>query len=242
MQLEGEKEWEIFEGKIPYAAEFPGFRANEITQEERERQKGKLAMTVKMQPGDMLYVPQGQYHRALASDKSLHLSLGARHYTGVDLINLMVPHLAQVPEFRMRLPHFDDKAEHEQHVKMLAEKLAKVMQDPSVSPTMRKFQRDKAFEQLRAFSLPDRRPVLQIRVLWRGFALERGGDGELAAKPLAGGAPVKVPREVAPLVDWAFARDHFLWADLRSNFPLEAEAALQQKLQTAMALKLMEPV
>lgn len=240
VQLEGEKVWEIFEGKIPYAAEFRGFRANEISQEERERQKGKLAMQVKMTPGDMLYVPQGQYHRALASDKSLHLSLGARHYTGVDLINLMLPHLAQVPEFRMRLPHFDDQADHQDHVKMLAEKLAKVLQDPSVSPTMRQFQREKAFERLRAFALPDRRPVVEFRVLWRGFRTERTGDGDLVARPVGGGADIRVPQEVAAVVDWAFKRDHFRWQDLRGGFPLEAEAALQTKLQRVVGLKLVE--
>ena len=243
VQVEGEKTWEIFEGRIPNAAEFAGFRANEIGFDERERQKGKLLMQVTLKPGDMLYVPQGQYHRALASDKSLHLSLGARHYTGVDLINLMVPHLAQVSDFRKRLPHFDDEAAHQAHTKMLAETLARVLQDPTVSPTMRRFQRDKAFERQQAFTLPDRQPVTEFRVLWQRYAVKPGPDDSLIMRPKAGKKQdIAVPSDLHDLVVWVLRHDRFFLGDATTAFAGHAPAALQQKLKALVDLGLIETI
>lgn len=244
IQLEGEKTWQIFDGRFPNAAEIPGYRPNEIPQAEREKQKGKVLMEVTLTPGDMLYVPQGQYHCALASDKSLHLSLGARHYVGADLINLMVPFLAQIPEFRTRMPHFDDEAAHQAHCRKLGEILVKAMQDPQVSPNMRNYQREKAFERHRTFTLPNRQPVQTFRVRWTGRKLQMGGAG-LAVAPVDGngtGKPTPLPAEVTAQVQWMFKRDLFTWTEYRTAFPMEADAALKTKLQTLQKLRLVELV
>jgi ribosomal protein L16 Arg81 hydroxylase len=47
-----------------------------------------------MKPGDVLYLPRGQYHEALASsDASLHLSFGIGQPTGIDVISRLLKSL-----------------------------------------------------------------------------------------------------------------------------------------------------
>ena len=72
VQIEGDKVWRIYENRADSPVEaLEGADAQAII----DQAKGPVAMTVRMQPGDLLYIPRGYFHDALAqSDVSLHLT------------------------------------------------------------------------------------------------------------------------------------------------------------------------
>ena len=64
VQVEGEKTWNLWEGRADWPLAHPVFRNQ--PQAQHEQAKGRLRERVLMQPGDLLYLPRGWYHDALA--------------------------------------------------------------------------------------------------------------------------------------------------------------------------------
>jgi ribosomal protein L16 Arg81 hydroxylase len=61
-----------------------------------------------LKPGDILYLPRGQYHDALATGAaSVHLAVGATEPIGIDLLSLLFEDAVGDPAFRRRLPAAD---------------------------------------------------------------------------------------------------------------------------------------
>lgn len=61
--------------------------------------------TLRLGPGDLLYLPRGLFHRATASEgTSVHLSFGIRRPTGLDFIDLVMQRLIRETETREYAP------------------------------------------------------------------------------------------------------------------------------------------
>src|SRR3546814_5312450 len=83
LHIEGSKTWRLYEGRANNPLDVPGYNWESLSPEQRERTRGKLQQEVAMQPGDLLYIPRGQYHDALASSEAcLHLSFGITQQIG----------------------------------------------------------------------------------------------------------------------------------------------------------------
>src|SRR3712207_3063401 len=63
VQVEGEKTWNVWEGRAEWPIAHPAFRS--LGQAHHEQAKGRLRAQVLMKPGDLLYLPRGWYHDAL---------------------------------------------------------------------------------------------------------------------------------------------------------------------------------
>ena len=88
LHIAGSKVWRVYEGVAEHPVDMPGYNWSSLTPAERSSTRGSLAMEIEMTPGDLLYLPRGQYHEALASsDASLHLSFGANRATGLDFVS-----------------------------------------------------------------------------------------------------------------------------------------------------------
>jgi hypothetical protein len=62
--------------------------------------------------GDVLYMPRGWWHVARPRDElSLHLTVGLRHRTGVDLLGWVVDQIKSNVDARMDVPHWKDEDE-----------------------------------------------------------------------------------------------------------------------------------
>lgn len=106
VQCQGEKTWRIYANRAdrPMAGPLDG------DQMAIERTKGNTLMEVCMRPGDVLYIPRGFYHDALAqSEPSLHLTFGVQPLYGVGLLDLIKDAAAEMPEMRSYLPDASDK-------------------------------------------------------------------------------------------------------------------------------------
>ncbi len=83
--FEGEKVWNIYENIEDSPINHPVFK---ISSEERTKRAGKLIDQVTLKPGDLLYIPRGQYHDALASKNgAIHVAFGLTYFKPIDLMS-----------------------------------------------------------------------------------------------------------------------------------------------------------
>jgi ribosomal protein L16 Arg81 hydroxylase len=99
LQIEGTKEWRFYDTPVELPLHTQGFNPDEITiGEETDR--------FVLEPGDMLYVPRGLAHDAIATDKtSLHITTGLMLRSWADVVAEAVNALAHADvDFRRALP------------------------------------------------------------------------------------------------------------------------------------------
>ena len=106
-----------------------------VPQAEYDRMKGALDREVTTTPGDVLYLPRGQFHDALAMDgDSLHITFSVQVPMGLNLVQDMVLRLIDETDFRADLPRPDGPggdAALQAHVDQLAAKVADLYSGPS---------------------------------------------------------------------------------------------------------------
>ena len=87
IHFEGEKVWNIYENIEKNPINHPIFK---YSAEERVSKAGKLIDQVTLKPGDLLYLPRGQYHDALASKNgAIHIAFGLTYFKPIDLLSLL---------------------------------------------------------------------------------------------------------------------------------------------------------
>jgi hypothetical protein len=99
LQCEGTKTWNIYESDLELPLRSQAFDPKTFV-------AGKLLETIELRPGDMLYVPRGVVHDAIATDTvSLHITSGLM---GKRWIELLIEAVAEQgladPAFRKYLP------------------------------------------------------------------------------------------------------------------------------------------
>lgn len=99
LQVSGYKEWWVFQETVPSALFFQKTHGTEAPPEE------SCYLHCKLGPGDVLYVPQGHWHYAIARDEpSVHLTLAVFVKTGIDFMKWLADELTDYEEFRKTLP------------------------------------------------------------------------------------------------------------------------------------------
>ena len=87
IHFEGEKIWNIYENIDIAPINHPMFK---YSAEERIERAGKLIDQIVLKPGDLLYLPRGQYHDALASKSgAVHIAFGLTYFKPIDLLSLI---------------------------------------------------------------------------------------------------------------------------------------------------------
>ena len=85
IHFEGEKIWNIYENIEKNPVNHGVFS---FSTEERIRKAGKLVEQVTLKPGDLLYIPRGQFHDALASKNgAIHVAFGLTYFKPLDLMS-----------------------------------------------------------------------------------------------------------------------------------------------------------
>jgi len=96
IQTEGKKKWYVYEPTTPkYPLEVqPNIR--------KDIPKDKPYLECELEKNDVLYIPRGHWHHAVAVTPSIHLSLGPEARTGIDLLNWLKNQLMETDEFFRR--------------------------------------------------------------------------------------------------------------------------------------------
>ena len=173
-------------------------------------------MTVDMEPGDLLYIPRGYYHDALAStESSLHLTFAVAPLDGRILFRLLEEMAVRDPEFRDHLPDYRDAGGGalRRKLELLARKAGELLGSELMATEVEARQRALA---IRASTVdPTRRPALDqfvrtatpAQVIWslEGASL-RHGRGEERIGVLAQAA------------EWAIQQSTFTTLQLSARF------------------------
>uniref|UniRef100_A0A832M247 Transcription factor jumonji jmjC domain-containing protein n=1 Tax=Oscillatoriales cyanobacterium SpSt-402 TaxID=2282168 RepID=A0A832M247_9CYAN len=129
LQIEGEKNWFVFRDTVPYP--LPQTQSAEQLPPD---EPPYLQCT--LNPGDVLYIPRGHWHYAIAGDyPSLHLTLGIHGQTGVDWLAWLIGELQTQPEWRQNLPLLQQGSSDsmQQQLEILRQQLNEYLQKPDVS-------------------------------------------------------------------------------------------------------------
>jgi hypothetical protein len=214
IQTEGEKVWRLYAYRAddpvdapPHADPRAFFAAT----------RGPLMQEVRMRPGDVLYLPRGWYHDALATEgASLHLTLSVTPLYGRILFSLLEQAAMQDPAFRAWLPpaNAEGGAALSGHLSGLMKRLGEIALSPF-------FHNEIAMAQARLvprpadYALPERKTL----ILYRPTGLI--------------GPRVTGPAAVA--MDWALSQPRFAIQDLIATFDFVREGELRDAVAAAEA-------
>ncbi len=140
VQTEGEKMWRVYEARAdaPVSPLPPGDEVEKWLTASR----GRLLFEAHMKPGDILYLPRGQYHDALTgSQASLHVTFGVSPATGLGLFKLLESAVTRESEFRAYLPDARAGAELRERLAKLAERIKAVVTSPAFAIDVMNHQR-----------------------------------------------------------------------------------------------------
>lgn len=211
-QAEGEKLWHVYEARAdnPIHPVPPGDEAEKWLVESR----GKLLFEVVMRPGDVLYLPRGQYHDAITgAGASLHVTYWVKPATGLSVFKLLETALSSESDFRAYLPDANDAAALRERLALLARHMARLLGSPSFALDVKNLQRGFAGSPA-AFELPaQKRPQFYATAKW-GRVIRRPDD----FVAVVGDAEIPVGATY-PAVAWLFARRSFSFEELLAQHP-----------------------
>jgi ribosomal protein L16 Arg81 hydroxylase len=223
VQAEGEKTWKVWESRAdaPVNPVPPGDEWEKWLTESR----GKLLFDAHMKPGDILYLPRGQYHDALTGDAaSLHVTFGVAPANGLALFKLLETALARESGFRAYLPDARAALELRERLSKLADRVHAVMTSPAFAVDVLNHQRELA-RPLAAYELPAQRPSAWYSVAKRAQVLRR--DAGYAAAFDGGEIPLGT---TYPTVEWILKQRMFSVEDALARQAGTDRAALADDL------------
>jgi lysine-specific demethylase/histidyl-hydroxylase NO66 len=224
VQVEGEKTWHVYESRAdaPVNPVPPGDEWEKWLTETR----GKLLFEAAMKPGDVLYLPRGQYHDALTGDRaSLHVTFGVSPATGLALFKLLENALGREREFRAYLPDARDEAALRERLAKLGDRVRAVMASPAFAVDVLNHQRELGRPPA-GYGLPARHPPAWYSVARRTQLLRR--DAGFAVAFEGGEIPVGA---TYPTVEWLLKQRMFSVDDALARQPGVDRAALAADLE-----------
>ena len=126
LHVAGEKVWRIYEGRLENPIANDAFK--NVDEGFNAANRGELLEEITLRPGDVLYIPRGQYHDALASSEGcIHLSFGVTHVIGIDIMTMLFEHAIADPAIRSNIPlKGSDPAEQRAWVEGLVDRVAEI--------------------------------------------------------------------------------------------------------------------
>lgn len=224
VQAEGEKTWRVYESRAdaPVNPVPPGDEWEKWLTETR----GKILFEAHMKPGDLLYLPRGQYHDALTGDAaSLHVSFGVQPATGLALFRLLENALTRESDFRAYLPDAREAGALGERLAKLADRVRAVMASPAFAIDVANHQRELSRPPA-DYGLPARRPPAWYSVARRAQLLRR--DAGFAVAWDGGEIPVGA---TYPTIEWALRQRMFSVEDALARQPGIDRAVLAADLE-----------
>ncbi len=243
VHVEGTKTWYVYEGRSAVPISHPMFKTSKA---EDEQAKERLLMEVKMEPGDLLYLPRGQYHDALADEGgAMHVAFGVTYPNGLDVLSLVQERAVAEALFRTDLP----RPRGPDAARLMAERLAelaegfnRLLADPATATQIQAMQM--GFHHPRnSYNLPEllhEQAAVRYRVNARGIRLVQQG-GRFGLVREGSRAATEVPADVSAMVGWVLERPEFSAAELAAAFPERRGAAIDRLLHDLGAMRLLGP-
>ncbi|WP_282605888.1 cupin domain-containing protein [Pelagibius sp. Alg239-R121] len=233
LQIVGEKRWRVYEGRAENPIEHPAFM--NVPQAEYDRMKGAVAEELVMRPGDLLYLPRGQFHDALASsDVSVHVTFSCSEPIGLEWLTKLWELAVKDPVFRADLPQCNDREGEERlrrHLDQLSERFQEIARGDE--GMQRAVALRNGFTVRRpGFSLPNFEPRQSFQVLRQDLRVVRRGKEWVA---VAEDYKVSQSPEDGPLLGWMAEQGRFDKTALAAAFPQVTDSVLEGLLERLCA-------
>jgi hypothetical protein len=163
IQTEGEKVWKLYANRAENPVSLPDDA--DLARRMMKEQRGALIQEVHMRPGDVLYLPRGWYHDALATEgASLHVTFSVMPLYGGILFRLLEPAALQDPAFRAWLaPAWQDNgATLAKQLAELGRRLQRLTELPEFVNEVAMTQ-EQIVERPAPYALPDRITLTRYR-------------------------------------------------------------------------------
>ncbi|OYY89737.1 MAG: cupin [Sphingomonas sp. 28-66-16] len=215
VQCYGEKRWRLYRNRAENPTMQPS--GGEEAQRIIDQARGAVAMEVTMRPGDLLYIPRGVYHDAIASsDQSLHVTFSALPHTGQIVLKLIEELAIADPEFRAYLAdgRSGDAVALGEQLKALGARLAAIVGGDGMRDSVVDSQRALVGHRKR-LSLPAR-PRLE-------YVARTERPAEIQAGPAGGFLVTQHARHplgtALAAAEWALSRPAFSTQELAARYP-----------------------
>jgi hypothetical protein len=169
VQTGGTKVWNLYGGRADNPVEH--LPDDAATRRWFEQSRGKLMQQVTMQAGDVLYLPRGWYHDALATDgPSLHVTFAITPLHGRTLLALLNIEAMKDPAYRAFAPPAQDDggAALAAYLAEYGQILARIAASTAFAEEVTRSQ-TRMTPRPPAFTLPERKPVTLFRTTGRAF-------------------------------------------------------------------------
>jgi len=132
VHIAGEKRWNIYQRHFESPVLHPKFKS--LDQAFHEQHKGPVSQVVDMEPGDLLYIPRGYYHDAMASSTgTIHIAVSALPLLGLDILTALFERGLMDPVARGSIPNpaLQGEAAFEAYLDKLVERVGEFFAEPS---------------------------------------------------------------------------------------------------------------
>ena len=139
LHCEGEKVWNIYENFEQDPINHPIFK-NSL--DERTKKSGKIIDQVLLKPGDLLYLPRGQFHDALASKNgAIHVAFGITYMKPLDLFQFYWENYIVNEYFRSDVKELNSISDVEELHGKIVNELNKIINNKELyEPSLKFFQ------------------------------------------------------------------------------------------------------
>jgi ribosomal protein L16 Arg81 hydroxylase len=224
----GEKTWMVFEGRAQDPIAHALFK--DLPAEHHETAKGKLWKEVRLKPGDLLYLPRGQYHYALADEGACaHIAVGATYPIGLDAITHLFERMVAEPAARANFPR-GGRAELAARLAEIGERAKALLSDEATLNAMAAFQAGFRYPR-ETYNLPEDTEPKEKR-----YSLKVGGlklvehAGRVGLTREGTRQAVEIPAPLKSLMAWVLERKSFSRGEIGAAFPGESLATIESFL------------
>jgi len=212
IHFEGEKVWNIYENIETNPINDPVFK---YTADERIKRAGKLIDQVTLRPGDLLYLPRGQYHDALASQNgAIHIAFGLTYFKPIDLLSLLWEKIV-LNEY-MREDFKDDLTESEisNHLKRMSTELSGIINQKENVILANNSIKNWPYK-LNRYSLKELMSKGKEYKVNKAIRIEKSGNDTLLSN---GVSKVSIPSEFVQIVKFVLKYDQVFHEEIMNNF------------------------
>jgi hypothetical protein len=238
IHVAGEKLWHIYETRMDDPIAHPKFKS--FGQDWHDKNRGAVARQVLMRPGDLLYIPRGLYHDAMAtSDGTIHIAFGVTHVIGLDVVDMIKAVMVDDVLFRRNMPRPDEaEAAVAAWLGTLGDRIGALLHGPEAARGMIEYQEKYRYPR-GGIALPVETVGRKFRLIAKGLSVAQQGDKWL----LAGGkGAVPIPPGQELTVAWIVDRPEFSEDQLAQEFPNQDRAGLGGLLDALSNMKVIAPV
>ena len=137
LHCEGEKVWNIYENFEQDPINHPIFK-NSL--DERTKKSGKIIDQILLKPGDLLYLPRGQFHDALASKNgAIHIAFGITYMKPLDLFQYYWENYIINEYFRSDIKELNSMSQVKETHSKIAKELNKIINNSDLYEHSLKF-------------------------------------------------------------------------------------------------------